>query len=119
MSATTETVEVEVAGVAEATAEPALEDKALGTDAKADADSKTKSKSKAEQQESEPVEGSLMAAFGDDFDAILAPEHHEDKPHKKPKSKSKKSASAKKAAKAQESSDELGSQGSLGEGQLL
>ena len=121
VSATTETVEVEVAGVAEATAEPALEDKALGTDAKADADSKTKSKSKskAEQQESEPVEGSLMAAFGDDFDAILAPEHHEDKPHKKPKSKSKKSASAKKAAKAQESSDELGSQGSLGEGQLL
>ncbi|HIX57739.1 MAG TPA: DNA primase [Candidatus Anaerobiospirillum pullistercoris] len=119
VSATTETVEVEVAGVAEATAEPALEDKALESDAKADADSKTKSKSKAEQQESEPVEGSLMAAFGDDFDAILAPEHHEDKPHKKPKSKSKKSASAKKAAKAQESSDELGSQGSLGEGQLL
>ena len=118
-TATAETVEVEVAGVAEATAEPALEDKALGTDAKADADSKTKTKSKAEQQASEPVEGSLMAAFGDDFDAILAPEHHEDKPHKKPKSKSKKSASAKKAAKAQESSDELGSQGSLGEGQLL
>ena len=110
------------AAVTEDTAGSALEDKALGTDAKADADSKTKSKT--EQQESvpsqsEPVEGSLMAAFGDDFDAILAPEHHEEKPHKKPKSKSKKSASAKKAAKAQESSDELGSQGSLGEGQLL
>ena len=123
-TATAETVEAEVTAVTEATAEPALEDKALGTDAKADADSKTKTKSKTEQQEavpsqSEPVEGSLMDAFGDDFDAILAPEHHEEKPHKKPKSKSKKSASAKKAAKAQESSDELGSQGSLGEGQLL
>ena len=122
VTATAETVEAEVTAVTEATAEPALEDKALGTDAKADADSKTKSKT--EQQEavpsqSEPVEGSLMDAFGDDFDAILAPEHHEEKPHKKPKSKSKKSASAKKAAKAQESSDELGSQGSLGEGQLL
>ena len=120
--ATAETVEAEIAAAAEVTAEPALEDKALGTDAKADDDSKTKSK--AEQQESvpsqsEPVEGSLMDAFGDDFDAILAPEHHEEKPHKKPKSKSKKSASAKKAAKAQESSDALGSQGSLGEGQLL
>ena len=121
-TATAETVEAEVTAVTEATAEPALDDKALGTDAKADADSKTKSKT--EQQEtvpsqSEPVEGSLMDAFGDDFDAILAPEHHEEKPHKKPKSKSKKGASAKKAAKAQESSDELGSQGSLGEGQLL
>ena len=122
---TAETAEAEVAAAAEATeatAEPASEDKASEADAKTDADSKTKSK--AEQQESvpsqsEPVEGSLMAAFGDDFDSILAPEHHEDKPHKKPKSKSKKSASAKKAAKAQESSDELGSQGSLGEGQLL
>ena len=90
---TAETAEAEVAAAAEATeatAEPASEDKASEADAKTDADSKTKSK--AEQQESEPVEGSLMAAFGDDFDAILAPEHHEDKPHKKPKSKYKKSA---------------------------
>ena len=122
LAATVEAVEAKDAAVVEATAESALEDKALGSDAKADADSKPKPK--AEQQEavpsqSEPVEGSLMDAFGDDFDAILAPEHHEEKPHKKPKSKSKKGASAKKAAKAQESSDELGSQGSLGEGQLL
>ena len=121
-TATAETVEAEVTAVTEATAEPALEDKALGTDAKADADSKTKDKTEQPESvpsHSEPVEGSLMDAFGDDFDAILAPEHHEEKPHKKHKSKSKKGASAKKAAKAQESSDELGSQGSLGEGQLL
>ena len=110
--------EAEVASVAEATeakAEPAVEDKALD-----DADSKTKSgQQDAEPSHSEPVEGSLMAAFGDDFDSILAPEHHEEKPHKKSKAKSKRSSQTKKAAKEQESSTEFGSQGSLGEGQLL